>query len=85
MSKFVTKKWIELNCLSGGQYSVKKTIRFKSPMLKSELCVYGDAYIVVKGTIDLLAGAANDVGVNVLYSKIMPDLNCAYQKLLTNS
>ena len=28
-------------------------------MLRSNLCDYRDAYIVVKGTIDLLAAAAN--------------------------
>ena len=29
-------------------------------MLRSDLCYYSDAYIVVKGTIDLLADAANE-------------------------
>ena len=29
-------------------------------MLRSDLCNYSDAYIVVKGTIDLLAAAANE-------------------------
>ena len=29
-------------------------------MLSSDLCHYSDAYIVVKGTIDLLATAANE-------------------------
>ena len=29
-------------------------------MLRSDLCDYFDAYIVVKGTIDLLAAAANE-------------------------
>ena len=29
-------------------------------MLRSYLCDYSDAYIVVKGTIDLLAAAANE-------------------------
>ena len=29
-------------------------------MLRSNLCDYSDAYIVVKGTIDLLADAANE-------------------------
>ena len=27
-SKFVTKKWVEVNDLSSGQYSVNKNIRF---------------------------------------------------------
>ena len=29
-------------------------------MLRSDLCDYSDAYIVVKRTIDLLAAAANE-------------------------
>ena len=60
VSKFVTKNWIELNNLSGSQYSVNKNTRFKTLMLRSDLCDYSDAYIVVKGTIDLLADDANE-------------------------
>ena len=33
---------------------------FKTLMLRSYLCNYGDAYIVVKKKIDLLAAAANE-------------------------
>ena len=51
VSKFVTRKWIELNGLSGGQYSAKKNVSFKTPILRSDLCDYSDAYIVVKGRI----------------------------------
>ena len=47
--KCVTKKWIELNDLSFGQYSVNKNIRFKTSMLRSDLCDYCHAYIFVKG------------------------------------
>ena len=55
VSKIVTRKWIEVNDLSSGQYSASKNIRFKTPMLRSDLCVYSDAHITVKGTIDVLA------------------------------
>ena len=57
--KFVTRKWIEVNDLSGGQYSVNKNMRFKTPVIWSDLCDYSDAYIVVKRTTDLLAAAGN--------------------------
>ena len=60
LSKFVTKKVVEVNDLLSGQYSVNKNIRFTTSMLRSYLCDYIDAYIVVKGTIDLLAAAANE-------------------------
>ena len=42
------------------QYSFNKNIRFKTSMLRSDLCDYSDAYIVVKGTIDLLGAAINE-------------------------
>ena len=31
--KFATKKWVKVNDLSSGQYSVNKYIRFKTSML----------------------------------------------------
>ena len=49
--KFVTKKWIEVNDLSSGQYSVNENIRLKTSMLRLDLCDYSGAYIVVKGKI----------------------------------
>ena len=51
MSKFLTRNWIEINDLSGGQYSVKKNIRLKTPMLRLDLCDYSDAHIFVKKEI----------------------------------
>lgn len=51
VSTFVTRKWIEGNDLSGGQYTLNKNIRFKPPMLRSDLCDYNNAYFVVKGVI----------------------------------
>ena len=56
----MTKKLVEVNDLSSGPYSVNKNIRFKTSMLRSDLCDYSDAYIVVKRVIDLLAAAANE-------------------------
>ena len=53
-------KWVQLNDSSSGQYSVKKNIRFKVSVLRSNLCDYSDAHIVVKETIDLLADDANE-------------------------
>ena len=47
----MSKKWIKVNDLSAGQYSVNKNIRFKTLMLRSDLCHYSDACIVVKGRV----------------------------------
>ena len=51
LPRFVTKKWIEVYDQSEKNYNVNKEIRIKTSMLRSDLCDYSDAYIVVKGTI----------------------------------
>ena len=48
---FVTKKLIEVYDQSGRDYKVNKKIRIKTPMLRSDLCGFSDAHIVVKGYI----------------------------------
>ena len=50
LPKFVTKKWIDVYDQSEGDCDVNKEIRIKTSMLKSDLCDFNDAYIVVKGT-----------------------------------
>ena len=35
-------------------YSINKEIRIKTPMLRSDLCDFSDAYIIVKGNINLI-------------------------------
>ena len=47
------KKWVEVNDLSSGQYSVNKNIRLKTSVLRSDLFDYNDAYIVVKGIMSV--------------------------------
>ena len=59
-----------------GAYSTNKQIRFKTTMLRSRLCDYNDAYILVKGNITLnntaTAGdAANNAAKKVTFK------NCA--------
>ena len=46
---FITKKCIEVHNQSGESYNTNKQMRFKTSMLRSGLCDYSDAYIVVKG------------------------------------
>ena len=57
-SKFRTRNWVEINDESRGTYT-GNDIRFKTTMLRSNLCDYADAYILVKGTITI-TGAGND-------------------------
>ena len=47
----MTRKWIEVNNLSSGQYSLNKNITFKTSMLRSDLCDNSDAYVIVKRRI----------------------------------
>ena len=54
VSKKKKKKWIEVNNLPGGQYSVNKNVRFKTPVLRSDLLDYSDMSIVAKGRISVI-------------------------------
>ena len=49
--RFVTKKWIEVQSQSGNTYNTSKSIKFKTSMLRSDLCNFSDAYVWVKGKI----------------------------------
>ena len=51
MPRFITQKWIEVHDQSGETYNANKQIRFKTSKLRSVLCDYRDAYIVVKGIV----------------------------------
>ena len=82
-SKFRTKKWIEINYQSKGVYNTISEVRFKTTMLKSSLCDYGDACILVKGTI-IIVGAGDDAASRqaderkkgVISKNCVPFLNC---------
>ena len=54
--RFITKKRVEVHDQSGSaddRYKPNKQIRFKTSMLRSDLCDYSDTYIAVKGDIIL--------------------------------
>ena len=63
LPRYVTKKWIEVYDQSQGNYDVNKEIRIKTSMLRSDLCDFSDAYIVVKGniTVNKKTFTANDI------------------------
>ena len=44
----ITKKWIEVYDQSEGNYNANQEISIKISILRSDLCDYADAYIVVK-------------------------------------
>ena len=49
--RFITIKWIEVHDQSGETYNTNKQIRFKTSMLRSDLCDFSNAHIGVKGTV----------------------------------
>ena len=59
--RFITKKWVEDHDQSGGaedRYKPSKQIKFKTSILRSDLCDFSDACIVVNGYITLTKSAA---------------------------
>ena len=80
-SKFRTKNSVEINDESRGTYNANSQIKFKTAMLKSILCDYSDAYILVKGTITVNNIAAADADANntnkkVIFKNCAPFTNC---------
>ena len=59
LSKFVTREYVRVNSLLN-TYNKNKSIRFKAPILRSNLCDYSDAYILVKGTITVMTPGVNN-------------------------
>ena len=64
LSKFVTREYVKVNSLSD-TYNENKSIRFKTPMLRSNLCDYSDAYILVEGNIIVTASGDNNNANNI--------------------
>ena len=80
-SKFRTRNWVEVNDESRGAYNVNSQIKFKTTMLKSSLCDYSDAYILVKETITVnntaaAGAAANNTNRKVIFKNCAPFTNC---------
>ena len=64
LSKFVTREYVKVNSLSD-TYNENKSIRFKTPMLRSNFCDYSNAYILVEGTIIVTAPGDNNNANNI--------------------
>ena len=76
LPRFVTKKWIEVYDQSEGNYNVNKEIRIKTSMLRSDLCDYSDAYIVVKGDITVTEPDNAKRNKSVAFKNNAPFINC---------
>ena len=83
LPRFVTKKWIEVYDQSEKNYSPNKEIRIKTSMLRSDLCDFSDAYIVVEGDITLEGdNDANKQNKNFGFKKTLHHSLTAIQKLM---
>ena len=59
LSKFVTREYVRVNSLSN-TYNENKSIRFKTPMLRSDLYDYANAYKLVNGMITIAGNQPRD-------------------------
>ena len=75
-SQFRTRNWVEINDDIRAAYSPNKQIRFKTAMLRSILCDYSDAYILVKGNISVNDTAAEGAAATNTNKKVIFK-NCA--------
>ena len=54
-SKFAARKWYVINDQNNGQYGEENendsSIKFETKVIKSSLCDYSDAYVLVTGDI----------------------------------
>ena len=76
LPRFVTKKWIEVYDQSEKSYNVNKEIRIKTPMLRSDLCDFSNAYIVVKGDITVTEPDNAKRNKSVAFKNDAPFINC---------
>ena len=80
-SKFRTRNWVEINDEATGTYSTDKQIKLKTSVLRSSLCDYSDAYILVKGNITVNntaadGAAANNTNKKVIFKNCAPFTSC---------
>ena len=79
-SKFTTRNWVEINDDTTGAYPPNKQIRFKTEMLRSSLCDYSDAYVLVNRDISVnnkgTAAAPNNTNKKVISKNCAPFTNC---------
>ena len=72
--------WVEVNDESRGTYNVNSQMKFKTSMLRPNLCDYSDAYILVSATIAVpntaAAGTAASNRKNIIIKNCSPFTNC---------
>ena len=73
-SKFATKKWYVIKSqATKGKYKQGDTIKFEAKTIKSSLCSYSDAFILVTGNITVNA----DNNTDVAFKNYAPFSSCS--------
>ena len=78
-SKFRTKNLVEINDDARETCNTNSQIKFKISMLKSSLCDYSGAYILVKETISIASQAGdnpNNDNKEVVFKNFGPFTDC---------
>ena len=77
-TKFRRKNWVEVNYDACGTDNTDSQIKFKTSMLRSSLCDYSDAYILVSGTITVaeLAAVGGNNDIQVVFKNCTLFTNC---------
>ena len=82
-TKFRTKNWVDINYDLRGTYNTNSQIKFKTSMLRTSLCDYNDAYILVNGIITITAARDNDAArrldernKGLIFNNCMPFTDC---------
>ena len=76
LPRFVAKKWIEVYDQPEKDYDLNKEIRIKTSMLRSDLCNFSDAYIVVEGTITVINPDGGKRNKGAAFKNNAPFINC---------
>ena len=85
LTRFVTKKLIEVYDQSKENDSVNKEIRIKTSMLRSDLCDFSDAYINEKELLLWKVIIMLISEIKILYLKTIHHLLTAFQKLIVTN
>ena len=69
---------VEINDDSRGTYNTNSQIKYKTSMLRSSLCDYSDAYMLVSGTttVAALAAGGGKNNIQVVIKNCAPFTNC---------
>ena len=74
-TKFQAKHWVEINDESRVTCNTNSQIKFKTSMLRSSLCDYSDAHILVRGTEAEVAVGGGNNNIQEVFKNCAPFTN----------